>query len=144
MDIVGIGGIVLSVIDKLFPNQSEIKKADLELKKTMIEAEVNLKLAEFNQRIEQIKVNQAEAANPNRKIATWREMIGYAGACALWYFWIIQPIIIAVSIIVQHPLDKNLFPEFDVLQVLYVICGMLGLDAAPLIANSAVNRFKKK
>ena len=58
-------------------------------------AEIELKLKELEQAINlgQIEVNKAEANNTNWFVAGWRPAIGWIGAFALGYTYILSPLI---------------------------------------------------
>ena len=58
-------------------------------------AEIELKLKELEQAINlgQIEINKAEANNTNWFVAGWRPAIGWIGAFALGYTYILSPLI---------------------------------------------------
>ena len=58
-------------------------------------AEIELKLKELEQAINlgQIEINKAEANNTNWFVAGWRPAIGWVGAFALGYTYILSPLI---------------------------------------------------
>ena len=58
-------------------------------------AEIELKLKELEQAINlgQIEVNKAEANNANWFVAGWRPAIGWVGAFAIAYTYILSPLI---------------------------------------------------
>jgi hypothetical protein len=58
-------------------------------------AEIELKLRELEQAINlgQIEINKNEASNANWFVAGWRPAIGWVGAFALGYTYIISPLI---------------------------------------------------
>jgi len=58
-------------------------------------AEIELKLKELEQAINigQIETNKNEANNPNWFVAGWRPAIGWVGAFALGYIYILSPLI---------------------------------------------------
>ena len=135
MAILELGSIVLGVLNKFFPDQSEIKKADLQLKIKAIDAELQTKIAEYGLYTKQVDTNIAEASNPNRKWITWREMIGYACATALWWFWIIQPFLVFISVASGHPIDPKTLPQLEIMDILVVVGGMLGIPLGGYIAE---------
>lgn len=59
------------------------------------QAEINLKLAQLEQAIQQgqIQINEAEAKNPNWFVAGWRPAIGWVGGLVLFYTYILSPLI---------------------------------------------------
>lgn len=144
MAILEIGNIVLGIFDRLFPNQESIKKADIELKKVVIDAELRSKLAEYGLLEKQADTNIAEASNPNRKWITWREGIGYACMTAVWYMWIIQPVIIVMSHWAGSPLKPDDLVQINVFDVLTLTCGMLGISYTPSAIQGLANIVKHK
>jgi hypothetical protein len=140
MSILDIGTIVLGVIDRIFPNKNEITKADMELKKAIISAEVQIKLAEAGLLTKQADTNTAEAANPNRTWITWREMIGYACACALWYSWILQPAVTFMFAASGNPLDPKVLPELDIFGIMAIVGGMLGIPLTQYISQKVTKK----
>ena len=64
--------------------EDPVKKAEIELKLKQLEQAINLG---------QIEVNKAEAQNANWFVAGWRPAIGWVGAFALGYTYILSPLI---------------------------------------------------
>ena len=126
LPILGIGSIVLEVLDKFFPNQTEIKKADLELKMAAINAELQVRINELQLLQKQAETNTQEAANPNRKWFTWREMLGYGCAGAVVYTLIIRPFLVDILTLCGLETVKNL-PVVDISQLFKLLLGMLGI-----------------
>jgi len=58
-------------------------------------AQIQLKLAQLEQALKQgqIKINEAEAQNPNWFVAGWRPFIGWVGGFALAYTFVLSPLI---------------------------------------------------
>lgn len=91
----------------------------------------------------QMDVNKAEASNPNRKWVTWRECLGYLVVTAFAYQWVILPIVTTIAVAIGSPLDTSKIFQVEILDIIYLMCGMLGMDAAPLIANKIRGRGVK-
>lgn len=142
MALLEFGSLLLGVLNKIFPDQSEIKKADIQLKIKAIDAELQAKMAEYGLLTKQTETNTAEASNPNRKWITWREMIGYACASALWWFWILQPLLIFVFAVAGHPIDPKSLPQLEIMDILIVVGGMLGIPLGGYIASKVQSKGK--
>ncbi len=126
--VLGIGNIVLEVLEKFFPNQTEIKKSDIELKKAAIEAEVQIRVNELLLLQKQAETNTAEAANPNRKWITWRELLGYGAASAVVYTLLIRPFMVDILTLLGVTSVKNL-PVIDIASLFKLLLGMLGIGS---------------
>ena len=143
MIIESIGSVVLSVLDKFFPNQTEIKKADLELKLAALNAELQLELNRQGLLKGQMDINQAEAANPNRKWSTWRELAGYMVVLCLFWAWVLSPMVSFLAAMAGHPVNLQGVIQVDMIDVLYIFLGMLGLDSSAFLAGRLKNKMMK-
>ena len=117
-------GIGSKVIDRLWPDPAERDAAKLELLKMQQSGELAQLTADTNLMIEQIKVNQAEAANPSLFVSGWRPAIGWVCGAACGWNWIGLPVVKLALEIYGHPI--NLAPA-DLTEMLPVLMGMLGL-----------------
>ncbi len=123
-----LGGIIVQTLKSLLPETPEDKLRAIEL---AIQQQVVTQALLKGQQ----DINVAEAANPNRTWATWRECLGYVIVIAVSWQWIVVPVIASICLLVDHPLNTTLLPKIDMFDVLYLLCGMLGMDVAPLVAN---------
>lgn len=128
-----IAGLATTILNKVWGNKDD------ELKRQFI-SEFQKELNRVELQKAQIDVNVAEANNPNRKWVTWRELLGYVLVLAVTWQWVLMPFISYVALLVNHPVDISKLPDFNVVDMLYIMLGMLGLDATPIITN----RFKRK
>ncbi len=129
-------GLVIGSIKSFLPETSEDKLKALEVA-------LREKIANNELLTKQMEVNIAEAANPNRTWATWRECLGYILVFAIGYQWVMLPIISLIAQSAGHPLDiKQLF-VIDIIDVLYLMCGMLGLDFGPMMASKVKGKLQK-
>jgi hypothetical protein len=117
-------GIGSKVIDKIWPDPVQRDAAKLELLKLQQSGELAQLTADTNLMIEQIKVNQAEAANPSVFVSGWRPAIGWVCGAACGWNWIGLPVVKLALEIYGHPI--NLAPA-DLTEMLPVLMGMLGL-----------------
>lgn len=117
------GNIVKTVADKVSEYlPSETQKREWEAEAIKSEREYSLEVAKVLQSADesQNKVNVIEAANPSLFIAGWRPMIGWIGAVALAYQFIVYPVLTWFPVLtVPKPLDANLLWT--------IITGMLGI-----------------
>lgn len=109
--------LVTSVIGKVFPDTSEIKKAELALELTK---EINASQL----LTKQIDVNIEEAKSASMFVAGWRPFLGWV--CGLSFAWqfLGMPICVFIGNAVGHPI---ITPEFDFATMSTVLMGMLGL-----------------
>jgi len=89
-------------------------------------AEIELKLSQLEQALKQgqIEINKAEAQNPNWFVAGWRPAIGWVGALALLYTFLLSPLI---SWGCQIEGIKMIPPVLDTGMLFNLILAMLGL-----------------
>lgn len=118
----GGGNIVKAVgdtIDNLFTSDEERLEKEIEL--TKAEQEYKYKHAKLiaDQNIAQTKVNVEEARSGNLFVAGWRPAIGWVGALALFYQFIVYPIMGYFVADMPEPLDYSM--------LFTIITGMLGI-----------------
>ncbi len=135
--------IITRIWDLFFPDKSSVTKADFELKAKAIDAEITRMTLASQERAAQAATNTAEADNQNRKWATWREMIGYAGAASIWWNYVLQPVIVMISQLSGHPVDQATLVQLNIADLLGIICGMLGISYAPTVATGTINYVAK-
>ena len=105
------------LIDRLWPDPQKAAEAKLELYKLQSSGELQTMLA-------QMEINKVEAANPSLFVAGWRPCIGWGCATALFYQYLLRPLVIGFAPsfgIIPPPfpgLDENLWQ---------LMMGMLGL-----------------
>lgn len=72
----------------------------------------------------QIQVNAQEAQHRSVFVAGWRPFVGWTSGIALFYHFVLQPILIFSLAISGQQFD---LPEFDMSSLMTVLMGMLGL-----------------
>ena len=89
-------------------------------------AEIELKLSQLEQKLKegQIEVNKAEASNSNWFVAGWRPAIGWVGALALLYTFLLSPLI-SWGCQIAH--IKVVPPVLDTGMLFNLVFAMLGL-----------------
>lgn len=112
LDITGIGAAasaVEAIVDHFVPNKTEEQKAQMSAMVTAMQA--------------QTAIDQAEAQSTD-PLQHWRGGLGWV--CSFAYAWnfVLQPLIIAISALVQHPVQ---LPPLDIGPLATLTMGMLGL-----------------
>lgn len=91
------------------------------------QAELALQLKQLEQAIGkgQIEINKEEAKNPNLFVAGWRPAIGWIGAIAIGYTYVLYPILLFYVELKGHK-DIHI-PTMDMGVLFNLILAMLGL-----------------
>jgi len=121
MDITGIGAIATAakgIVDKFWPDKTELEKAKLAI--SMQET-----MNEFNLGMGQIDINKIDATSTNWFIAGWRPAVGWICAISLAYAAILEPILrFMAKVIFSY---AGAFPVIDTALTLQILLGLLGL-----------------
>lgn len=110
----GISGLVNGVLDRVWPNPSEVEKTKLEALKVAMTSELAIHAT-----------NQAEAKHPSLFVAGWRPAVGWICASGLAYNFIVAPMLIWLSSIMAWPVP----PTLDIFHLMGLLSGMLGFGA---------------
>jgi len=126
--LMGGGDVVKSVgdtLDNLFTSDEERMEAERELirAKRSFDYKESKLIAEQN--IAQMEVNKADAKSGNFFQAGWRPAIGWVGAFALAYQFILYPLL--VWALAVSSLDIKPPPLIDANALYPIITGMLGI-----------------
>lgn len=123
MNILGISSVVESVgkvIGDLHTSDKE--RMELELESKRIDQAVDLG---------QMEVNKVEAANQNLFVAGWRPAIGWVGAGAMAYQFLLYPILVWAWVWLQAegyvPKEVKPPPMLDTEALWVILSGMLGI-----------------
>lgn len=111
---------VLGIIDKVVPD-----KAAAELAKSKIELEIVQAANEINRL--QAETNQVEAAHRSIWVAGWRPAIGWSCALGVSYFFVIEPIVTWVTVVLGYNLDLPEFPKEALFEMVFAMLGLAGL-----------------
>jgi hypothetical protein len=103
---------ISSLLDKFIPDADEKAKLAHEIA-TMAQKQAH------ESAIAQVKVNEKEAQHRSIFIAGWRPFIGWTCGIALFYHFIVQPVLMFF-------MDKPA-PSFDMSTLSTILMGMLGL-----------------
>jgi len=121
-----MGGIVAAilgamgpVLDKLIPDPAARNAFSLQLLSALQAADLS-----------QLKVNEAEAQNPNVFVAGWRPFIGWICGAALFYQYLFFPLAVYVASFFSEEAVTRLLnaPKLDD-NLWQLLIGMLGLGA---------------
>jgi len=104
------------LIDRLFPDETKKAEAQMELLKMSQQQD-------FQLIVEQIKVNAAEAVNPNPWVSGWRPGAGWCCVVGLVYTFLLQPLLEWGSSIQGYPPP----PAIDTEYLIYLLGAMLGI-----------------
>lgn len=121
MEVSILGGAIekgLGILDKFIPDGNERKKAQEELRQSIVTSVNTANLA-------QIEVNRQEAEHPHVFVAGWRPMCGWVCAFALAYSFILSPFL-DYALVLYDP-DLIPPPKLQLEHLMTVLMGMLGL-----------------
>jgi hypothetical protein len=123
VNILGISSVVESVgkvIGDLHTSDKE--RMELELESKRIDQAIDLG---------QMEVNKVEAANQNLFVAGWRPAIGWVGAGAMFYQFLLYPILVWAWVWLQAegyvPREVKPPPMLDTDALWVILSGMLGI-----------------
>lgn len=109
--ITAVADLAGTVIDKIWPDKTEVERAQLAAAVAIVQG--------------QLQVNQAEAASPSVFVAGWRPAIGWVCGGALAYTYLLYPILMWAAAIWWPNLSP---PKLGNDGMLYeLLLGMLGL-----------------
>ncbi len=130
MNPLALGGIVQAIgqiADDLVTTDKEQLDAELELRRLGLEgAKIEADLVRG-----QLEVNRAEAASSSLFVAGWRPAIGWIGAVALGYQFLLYPLLVWAWALLQArglvPGNLQPPPMLDTDALWVVLSGMLGI-----------------
>ncbi len=126
--LMGGGDVVKSVgdaLDNLFTSDEERLEAERELTKAKRSFDYKESKLVAEQNIAQMEVNKADANSGSFFQAGWRPAIGWVGAFALAYQFILYPLL--VWVLAVSSLDIKPPPLIDANALYPIITGMLGI-----------------
>lgn len=112
----GILDGALDIFNRFFPDKSAEEKQAL--------------AAQFQNELQQLLVNQQEAASPNWFVAGWRPYIGWICGTGLGYQFLFMPIGNAVAKAFGH---GDIFESLDISTLIEILMGMLGLSTQRML-----------
>ena len=81
----------------------------------------------------QLEINKAEAQHKSIFVAGWRPFIGWTCGIALAWHFVLQPLIMFLSVLFGFTLPE--LPAFDMGSLMTVLMGMLGLGGLRTYEN---------
>lgn len=108
---------ILGIVNKFIPDKNKALEIQAQI-------EMYKLTSDFQNAMKQIEVNQAEAGHGSVFVAGWRPFIGWVCGFAFTYHVLVVPAIVFISTMTKHPVP---LPEFDVMLLMNVLFGMLGL-----------------
>ena len=127
-----LGPLLGKVIDTVGSKLGVDMDSD-ELKSKKLELELELQKMIQETAIGQLKINEAEAANPNRKWLTWREALGYVAVTAVAYHFVIQQVLAFLLSAAGQPTQ---LPELEMSGIMTILSAMLGVHFVDSRYNS--------
>jgi hypothetical protein len=135
------GGIVESigkVADDLITSDEERLEKENERLKTDLNYKVEMKKLDIEDKrldnqlmVGQMEINKEEAKHPSIFVAGWRPAIGWIGAIALGYQFVLYPFLIWLWTFLQAigtiPVEASYPPVLDVGALWTIVSGMLGI-----------------
>ena len=113
--VAAVSNLATTIIDKKFPNATEIEKAKL----AQLAAEMQ---NEFNVTLAQLDINKAEASNPNITVSGWRPATGWVCVAGLAYT-VAYPLLTWAAQAVGLPG----IPALDTAVLQYILGALLGV-----------------
>jgi len=107
------------IIDRLWPDPTQAAAAKLELFKMQQAGELSIIAG-------QLDINKIEAGSDGNFKGGWRPAVGWVCASAFSVQYIIGPLSEWIAALNGHPVK---FPELDMVTMLPILFGMLGLGA---------------
>ena len=119
----GLAGGLFNLIDELFTSDDERSEAKLKIM-ALLAAD----------RQGQMAVNAKEAEHKSLFVAGWRPAIGWIGALALGWQYILLPIfttvVTTIATVNNVPVDFSGVLQFSAVEMMPIILGMLGLSVS--------------
>lgn len=126
-----LGGI-FGIINRIVPDKNQAAKIQAEI-------EMYKLTSDFQNAMAQIQVNQAEGNHESVFVSGWRPFIGWVCGFSFAYHVIAVPLIVFVSTIIGKPVP---LPAFDVMLLMNVLFGMLGLGGFRTYEKVQANKLK--
>lgn len=128
-----LGPLLGKVIDTVGSKLGVDMDSD-QLKTKKVELELELQKLLQESAVGQLKVNEAEAANPNRTWLTWREALGYVCVLAVSYHFVLQPLMIFLLASAGHPIEA--LPDIEISGLMTILSAMIGVHFVDSRYNS--------
>jgi hypothetical protein len=115
------------IIDKIFPDKTQAEAAKLKMFEMQQQGTMQQIQNDFQLAIEQIKVNAVEAASGSKWVAGWRPAVGWVGAFALAYNYIMFPFYVYTAKLVWATAPA--MPVLDNGELMTLLFALLGFGS---------------
>jgi len=123
---------IFGIINRIVPDKNQAAKIQAEI-------EMYKLTSDFQNAMAQIKVNEAEGTHASVFVSGWRPFIGWVCGCSFAWHVILVPVIVFISSMAKHPIP---LPTFDVMLLMNVLFGMLGLGGFRTYEKVQANKLK--
>jgi hypothetical protein len=131
--IAAIGKLADDVVTRIWPDATEVEKAKIAQVASEMQAQTNLIL-------EQLKINEVEAASPHWFVAAWRPAVGWVGVLTLLYSGIGISIATYIGAFWGIPPLPMIDPTVAT-NILYGLLGIGGMRTAEKIKDVATKKI---
>ena len=115
------------ILNKIFPDPAQRAQAELELLKAQQEGQFRELDAELQRSLAQPNINAVEAANTNLFVSGWRQAIGWIGAAALFYHYLLRPLVPWICTATGHPVPDMPGLDGALFELVSLMLGLGGL-----------------
>lgn len=123
MDILGIGSLAMSIIDKFIPDPAAKAAANLKLIEMQQTGELAILAAQVNMNKDQAEINKIEAASDDKFKSRWRPAVGWICVLGLLYSVVLNPLMVWLSSVIGIPPP----PTLDTATLTTMLGGLLGI-----------------
>jgi hypothetical protein len=116
----------LKILDKVIPDPAQKAEAQLKLLQLKQAGEFKELEADLQMAQGQMDINKIEAASDNLFVAGWRPAVGWVCVLAFAAKYIGGPAVFIAAQFTSHPIT---LPPIDMVEMLPILLGMLGLGA---------------
>jgi hypothetical protein len=133
--IAAVGKLADDVVTRIWPDATEVEKAKIAQVASEMQAQTNLVL-------EQLKINEVEAASPHWFVAAWRPAIGWVGVLTLLYSGIGISIATYIGAFWGIPPLPMIDPTVAT-NILYGLLGIGGMRTVEKVKDVATKKIGK-
>lgn len=129
-----LGPLIGKIVDTVGSKVGVDMSSD-EIKKKRLDLELELQKLISEAASKQLDINEAEAANPNRRWITWREALGYVCVAAVAFNFLVFQVLFAICSMAGVELG---IPPLDITGLMAILSGMLGIHFVDSRFNSPI------
>ena len=127
-------GSIFGIINKIVPDKNQAARIQAEI-------EMYKLTSDFQNAMAQIRVNEQEGSHESIFVAGWRPFIGWVCGIAFAYHVLLVPMIVFLGSIIHQNIP---LPVFDVMLLMNVLFGMLGMGGFRTYEKVQANKLKMK